>query len=139
MAGDENDLEVISACLQDAIAKLGDFSYIAAERRFVFVANRFVWEVAGDRKAGPFLRVRAGIHFDDVLTVQFQNLRTDARDAVVELLSMRFIPWEDGTGSVLFDLAGGGAIRLEVESINAFLTDMTEPWRTRSRPQHKTD
>ncbi len=136
MASDKGDLDVFSAVVQDAVAKLGDFAYVSAERRFAFVANRFVWECAGERKAGPFLRVRAGVHFDDVLSVQFLHLKTDARDAVVEILALRFEPGEDGGGIVLFDLAGGGAVRLEVESINAYLSDISAPWRTRSRPNH---
>lgn len=136
MAGDKDDLDVLSTVLQDAIAKIGDFAYVSAERRFAFVANRFVWECAGARKSGPFLRVRAGIHFDDVMSVQFQHLKADAKDAVVELLSLRFERGEDGRGIVLMDLAGGGAVRLEVESINAYLSDISDPWRTRSRPDH---
>ncbi|MEO1251457.1 MAG: DUF2948 family protein [Pseudomonadota bacterium] len=137
MAGDREDLEVISACLQDAIAKLGDFAYIAEERRFAFVTNRFLWECVGGRQTGPFARVRAGVHFDDVISAQFQHLRVDAKDAVVEILSLRFEPGEDGAGALLIDFAGGGAIRLEVESINAYLSDISEPWRTRSRPNHE--
>ena len=136
MAGDKEDLDVLSAVLQDAIAKLGDFAYVSAERRFAFVANRFVWESAGGRKTGPFLRVRAGVHFDDVMSVQFQHLKADAKDAVVEILSLRFEEGEDGAGVLLIDLAGGGAIRLEVESVNAYLSDISDPWRTRSRPDH---
>jgi len=136
MAGDKDDLEVISACLQDAVTKVGDFAFIASERRFAFVANRFLWECAIDRKHGPFARVRAGVHFDDVKSVQFQHLRTDAKDAIVEMLSLRFEAGEDGMGAILIDLAGGGAIRLEVESVNAYLSDISEPWRTRSKPDH---
>lgn len=136
MAGDKDDLAVVSTCLQDAVAKLGDFAYLAAERRFVFVANRFVWEIARQRKTGPFLRVRTGVHFDDVLSVKFQHLKTDAKDAVVEVLALRFEEGDDGGGTVYIDLAGGGAIRLEVEAINAYLSDISEPWRTRSRPVH---
>lgn len=136
MAGDVEDLEVVSTCLQDAVAKLGDFAFIAEERRFAFVANRFVWERVGDRRSGPFIRVRTGVHFDDVRAAQFLRLKADARDAVVEILAIRFEPGEDGSGRVVIDLAGGGAIRLEVDSINAYLNDISDPWRTRSRPQH---
>ncbi len=137
MAGDETDLGVISACLQDAVAKLGDFAWLPKERRFAFVANRFLWECAGERRASGFARVRTGVHFDDVLAAQFQHLRTDSKNAVVELLSIRFAAGEDGAGTVTFDFAGGGVIRLNVESINAYLSDLTDPWRTRAKPQHK--
>ncbi|MEO1137040.1 MAG: DUF2948 family protein, partial [Pseudomonadota bacterium] len=137
MAGDVEDLGVMSAVLQDAVAKLGDFAFLPDERRFAFVANRFVWECAADRRAGPFARVRAGAHFDDVKSAKFQYLRTDARDAVVELLSIRFEAGEDGAGEVILDFAGGGAVRLEVESVNAYMSDMSDPWRTRAKPDHK--
>ena len=137
MAGDEQDLGIISACLQDSVAKLGDFAYLPAERRFVIVANRFLWECAGKRRAGPFARVRTGAHFDDVKAAQFQHLRSDAKDAVVELLSIAFKAGEDGAGEIVLDFAGGGAVRLEVESINAYLSDISEPWRTRAKPKHE--
>jgi len=137
MAGDGEDLGIISTVLQDAVAKLGDFAFLPAERRFAFVANRFVWECAGDRKAGPFVRVRAGVHFDDVKSAQFMHLRTDAKDAVVELLSIRFEAGEDGAGAIVLDFAGGGAVRLEVESINAYMSDISDPWRTRAKPDHE--
>lgn len=138
MAGDAEDLEVISACLQDAVAKLGDFAWLPAERRFAFVANRFVWECAGDRRAGPFVRVRSGAHFDDVIATKFQHLRTDSKDAVVELLSIRFEAGADGAGEIILDFAGGGAVRLEVESVNAYMSDLSEPWRTRAKPKHES-
>ncbi|MBL4618763.1 MAG: DUF2948 family protein [Marinicaulis sp.] len=137
MAGDIEDLGVISACLQDAVAKLGDFAWLPDERRFAFVANRFVWECAVDRRTGPFVRVRAGAHFDDVTAVKFLHLRTDAKDAVVELLSIRFEPGEDGGGEIIFDFSGGGIVRLEVESINAYMSDISDPWRTRAKPKHE--
>jgi len=107
------------------------------QRRFAFVVNRFVWECAHDRKHGPFARVRSGAHFDDVLSVQQSNLRRDAKNAVVELLAMRFEEGADGGGFITFDFAGGGAIKLEVEIINAALSDMSDPWRTKSKPGHE--
>ena len=137
MAEDQDDLKVISACLQDAVMKLGDMAYLPKARRFAFVANRFVWECAGPGGDRRFARVRAGAHFDDVAAVRQLNLRADAKDAVVELLAMRFEPAADGAGAVTLDFAGGGAVRLEVDAVNATLRDLSEPWRTRSKPTHE--
>lgn len=137
VAEDADDLAVLSACLQDAIIKVGDCAYLPKQRRFAFVANRFVWECAADRKRGPFARVRAGAHFDDVIAVRQQNIRADAKDAVLELLALRFDRAADSGGAVVFDFAGGGAIRLEVEAVNAHLSDLTAPWSTQRKPTHK--
>ncbi len=137
IAENARELTLLSASLQDAVAKLGDFAYLPERRRFAFVANRFIWECAVDRNRGPFARVRAGAHFDDVLSVRKSNLREDAKESVVELLAVRFEEGEEGGGIVTLDFAGGGAIRLEVEAVNAALSDLTEPWRTRTKPKHE--
>lgn len=137
VAEDADDLSAMSAVLQDAVIKIGDFAHLPRQRRFAFVANRFLWEAAGDAKRGPFARVRTGCHFDDVIAVRHARLRLGSADAVVELLAVRFTPGEDGTGVVTFDFAGGGAIRLEVESVNAGLADISAPWMTRMKPEHE--
>ena len=43
-AEDEEDLAVISSCLQDALVPLSDMQYDRAARRFVLAVNRFRWE-----------------------------------------------------------------------------------------------
>ena len=39
---DEKDLEIISAHVQDAVMKVDDLTYRAAEKRFLVAMNRFV-------------------------------------------------------------------------------------------------
>ena len=80
---DGEDLQVISARLQDAVARLGDLVYLPKKRRFVALFNRFKWE-SGKREN---LRVRAGLHFDGVLSVKSQNLKMGAPEAVISLLA----------------------------------------------------
>lgn len=133
---DMDELRLLSASLQDAVAKIGDFAFLKEQRRFAFVANRFVWECATGRNHGPFARVRSGVHFDDVLSVRRRNIRTDAPDAVVDLLAVQFTSRDDGAGEITLEFAGGGAIELSVEAINAGIRDISDPWRTRSRPVH---
>ncbi|MEL6365837.1 MAG: DUF2948 family protein [Pseudomonadota bacterium] len=138
-AEDAGDLPALSAMLQDAVAKVGDFAHLPQERRFAFVANRFLWEDAAKRKRGPYGRVRTGVHFDDVLAVRAKAVRMDAKDAVVSVLAVRFEPGEDGAGTVTLDLAGGGAIALDVECLNVRLSDLTDPWAARGKPEHPED
>jgi hypothetical protein len=137
-AEDAEDLEIISAHLQDAIARVGDIAYLPSKRRFALVFNRFMWEdlQGGDKAKSSYRRVRAGLHFDSVLGVKSQNIRQDAKDAVLELLSVRFDPAADAAGSVTLVFSGGGAIRLSVECLDAEISDISEPWSTKSKPGH---
>lgn len=135
IAGDEQDLKTLSALMQDAIVKIGDIAYLESDRRFVMMANRFVWEM----KRGLFsraMRVRTGVHFDDVTAVKARGVRMDAKDAVIDILSMEYEGGEDG-GAITLNLAGGGTIRLEVEAVNATVNDVSEPWRAGRKPDHE--
>ena len=134
-AEDAEDLEIISARLQDAVAPLKDLVWLPKSRRFAALFNRFKWE-DGDAKTN--LRVRSLLHFDDVLSAQSKGLKRGAPDAVVSLLAIRFTPKEaeDPGGTVELVFAGGGSIRLEVECIDTGLSDVSGDWAARGRPDH---
>ena len=133
-AEDAQDLEVISARLQDAVAKLKNFTWLPKKRRFAAVVNRLQWEKGGKT------RVRAGLHFDGVLKVQSQKVKLGAGEAVVSLLALNFKPngGEDPGGVIEIVLAGGGLLRLTVECIDAELVDMTAGWAARGTPDHES-
>ncbi len=132
-AADAEDLEILSARLQDAVGQLKNITWLPKKRRFAAVVNRLQWE------AGGKTRVRAGLHFDGVLKVQSHKVKLGADDAVVSVLALRFEPngGEDPGGIIEIVLAGGGAIRLTVECIDAELADMTDPWAARGKPDHE--
>ncbi|HLK24325.1 MAG TPA: DUF2948 family protein [Caulobacteraceae bacterium] len=132
LAEDAEDLELISAALQDAVGRIGDIAYESAERRLTLVLNRFRWE----RDASGSQRVLTGLQFGSVLGVKARRLRRDKPDAVVELLSADFEPGEPPGGGILLRFAGGGDLRLEVECIDAALADLSEPWPARRKPAH---
>ena len=134
-AGDAEDLEVLSARLQDAVFKLKDVSWQPKQRRFAAVVNRLQWEEGGKT------RVRAGLHFGGVLKVQSSKVKLGAEEAVVSILALRFAPNanEDPGGEIEIVLAGGGALRLTVECIDAELVDMTNAWAARGTPDHDAE
>jgi len=139
-AEDSEDIDVISAKLQDAVAKVGDFKYLPKARRFVAVVNRFQWE---NGKKGD-LRVRSGLHFDDVLKVRSKNIKMGASGAILSLLAIRFVPAagaesENPGGVVELQFSGGGVIALDVECVSAGLADLTGPWAARGRPSHEDE
>ena len=133
-AQDAEDLAVISAALQDAVAQLGDFQYDRRRRRFTAVFNRFRWE---DRGLSQAWRTRSALDFSDVLKVSSKNLKRDAPGAIVSLLAISFEPGEMPGGQILLAFSGGGELRLEAECIDALLADISEPWPAKARPSHE--
>ena len=141
---DPLDLSVVAAHLQDALAQVGDMAYEPQKRRFALMFNRFMWEdvengrgkAAKADEQAPYRRVRAALHFDGVLRVQTQGLKLAARDAVAELLTLVFEPANEPAGIIRLTFAGGAAIKLEVECLDAWLTDVSAPWPTKHRPGH---
>jgi hypothetical protein len=141
-AADAQDLEILSARLQDAAGKLKDFVWLPKQRRFAAMVNRYRWEDAKDPTSGDKgSRVRAGLHFDGVLKVESQNIKRGAPDAVVALLAIKFTGngAEDPGGVIELQLAGGGGFRLTVECIDAELRDLTGPWAAIGKPVHDGD
>ncbi len=136
-AVDEEDLRVISAHMQDALVRVGDISWMPQKGRFVVLANRYEW-LSHMRAEGDTPRqARTGLHFDSVLSVKSRNIRQDAKDGVLSLLAIAFIPHETPPGGYI-DLifAGDGCIRLEVECIEAWMEDLGECWEVDCLPCH---
>jgi hypothetical protein len=133
---DADDLAVISAHMQDAIALIGDMTFLRRQGTFALVANRFVWTGEGERQSDGQRRL-TGLSINRVRRARALRLRQGARDAVVSLLAITFEPDAEGAGgTIVLTLSGGGAIHLEVECIEAQMSDMGEEWRTSRVPHH---
>ncbi|HEX6957085.1 MAG TPA: DUF2948 family protein [Ferrovibrio sp.] len=144
-AEDVEDLTVLSACLQDATLRPVDMVYQPRQRRFALVLNRFRWEDEGRADASrrliravPHARVAAGLHFGGVLHVRSAGFDRNAR-TVLELLSIMAEPREDAAALLTLVFAGGGAVQLDVECIDAQMQDIGQPFPVRRVPQHKVE
>ena len=135
---DPEDLQVISALVQDAVFAIEDTVWRKAERRFAILLNRFRWEEAerGDRHEPE--RVRAVLVVEDAGAVRTQGLDRREAGTILSLLSLEWEAAEDGAGALLLTLAGDGAIRVEVEALEVVLRDVTRPYRAPSgrTPRH---
>jgi hypothetical protein len=137
-AEDVPGLEVISSCLQDAIARIDDTTYIPRLRRFALVMTRFRWELDEELGRNGGLRVRCGVHFDDVLRVRTQGIEMTDRDGLLPLLAITVEEAEHGV-TLHLQFAGGGTISLEAEAVNCHVSDIEQGWPTPSRPDHGLD
>jgi hypothetical protein len=131
LAQDADDLAIISAAMQDAVAKVGDISFEPKARLLTVAFNRFCWEAGGHE------RVRSALQLGGVLNLQTRKIRKGARDAVLEVLAMTFEPGEAPGGTITISCAGGGDLRAVVECVDAVLADMSQPWPTPRTPAHQ--
>jgi len=139
-AVDEVDLSVVAASLQDAVVLRHDLAFQPKQRRFAFMANRFVWEAEIGKAGGTEpRRVRTGVHFDFVQSVQARNLPAEDSDVPLELLTISVDPRAEGATVLTLLFAGGGAVRLTVECIDCTLRDVSEAWPATMRPDHGLD
>lgn len=144
---DAEDVVVLSSVLQDALVPLAEVAWLPAERRFVLVAARFVWEECLDVTLPPeqaqiecYARSNFGVTFETVTAVKSRGIDLAARDRILELLAIQLegapAPAAPGLAAVELMFAGGASIRLEAERIRAHGQDIGEPWPTRWRPRH---
>jgi hypothetical protein len=133
LALDREDLDVISATTQDAIVRVPDMGYARADQRFALLMNRFAWEDGSSRKG---VRKRAALHFDRVTGVKTSGFDPNAVDGALELLAIRFTETTAPGGIVELTFAGGGAVRLDVEVLEARLRDLGAAWAARLKPEH---
>ncbi len=134
LAQDAEDVQLLSAALQDAVAQVGDIHYDAHARTLTLSLNRFRWERPGRVGAE---RVRAALQLGCVLSVRARRIRRDPKDAVLELLALDFTPGEAPGGSLLLRFAGGADLEAQVECLDVVLADLSTPWPTRHAPHHE--
>jgi hypothetical protein len=140
-AQDAEDLAVISALVQDAIFQRGDARWMKTKRRFALLLSRFRWEdlPSAERAGRSFERVRTVLSIEDAQKVQTSGLHAVDADTVLSILSLAWNPGDDGAGTVELTLAGGGAVRVEAETLEVVLRDVTRPYRAPSgmAPRHE--
>jgi hypothetical protein len=135
IALDNDDIEVVSAHIQDSIVKVGDILWRPAEKRVVVVVSRFDWERA--QCSDPrYQRRRSALRFERVNSVKARNIACGDKNAVLNLLAVDFTPTDTPSGFVTLIFSGGAALRLEVECLEAELADLGPVWAAGACPDH---
>lgn len=156
------DLEILSAMLQDAIVPISEIAWQRSDNRFVMLTQRFRWEKAfrdsaidqgpdalGDARPaekepteeatapGPtnwFERVSCGLRFENVTAVRANGIDLANRAQMLNLLSLHVTE-----GGLDLAFAGDKTIRLTISSLSCHAEDIGEPWPTTLRPEHPED
>jgi hypothetical protein len=131
-ARDEDDLEIISAQMQDALVRVSDMRYLAKTRQFAMVSNRFAWEELPKSE-----RRRSGLHFEHVLDVKQQGIAGLDKGDILSLLSITFEEGNTPEGTVVLTFSAGWSIKLRVEYLDVQLKDLGGAWATDFTPKHE--
>ncbi|WP_417458461.1 DUF2948 family protein [Kordiimonas sp.] len=136
LARSPEDLTVMSSLMQDATVRVGDIDFDGKGHRLSFVANRFRWEKKRRFFRPKGERVRTGLHLSGVLKAQHQGFDAGDKDQVLELLSLE--AHEAGEEfDIHLNFAGGATIKLHAECVDAVMSDLTDAWEARARPEHQ--
>jgi hypothetical protein len=84
-------------------------------------------------------RRRAALRFERVDAFKHRNIACGAKDAVLNLLAVEFVPTDTPAGQVRLTFSGGGALRLDVECLECELADLGPEWATAACPAHVVD
>jgi Protein of unknown function (DUF2948) len=144
VALDKDDVEIVSAHVQDALVKVADILWQPREHRFVVALNRFDWMNATDARGAKnpddavpdYRRCRTALRFERVNACKCRDLDPLDRNAVLNLLAVEFAERDPPAGTVTLTFSGGAAIRLEVECLEAELVDLGEVFSAVLCPDH---
>lgn len=138
---DADDLQVVSTLVQDSVFPASEMTWQVPQRRFAVLLNRFRWEDRDNAVARrrDVERVQTVLAVEDVQKVQSQGVPRGDADTIMSILNIAFEAGEDGTGRIIINLAGDGAIALDVEALEVTLTDVTRPYVAPSKqvPSHQ--
>ena len=136
IARTEDDLRVISAHLQDAIANVLDIANLEKNKIFLMQLNRFMWE---DVEKGVFRknkRIKSVLKFDNIVKVYSKNISQMEKSKFLDFLTIETIQMPDNNYEMKLIFSGNSMIKVISEVIDVTLDDQGEAWDTKNMPKH---
>ena len=140
IAQNEEDLVVISTLCQDSIIKIANIKWAKKSKRFYLLINRFCWELndLSKKKSSNMLRINSIMSFNSVLSVKAAGIQQNNNSDITSLLTINynFFNFEKQAIDLIF--SGNSQISLNIECIDVFLKDISEPFEgtTSKQPKH---
>ena len=122
--------------LQDSITQVKNIAHLKKNRIFLIQFNRFMWE---DIEKGVFRknrRIQSVLKFDNILDVFSMNINQNKSDRFLDFLAIETKLLSDKNYEVKLNFAGDILIKLNLEIIECFLEDISDPWETKNKPKH---
>ena len=137
LANNTNDLQVISAHLQDSILTTKNIANLKKNRLFLLEFNRFMWEDIEKGILRKNKRIRSILKIDNVISVQSKNINQENKDRFLEFLTIEVDENTNNNYNLNLIFAGDALIRITVEVIEVYLDDQGDPWESKTEPKHK--
>ena len=133
------DVEIMSALLQDGLVAASDLHYQKDAASFVMVINRFCWEQSDDSESQTQPnRCLCGLKVAHVKQVNQRGLSAGVNQ-FYNLLSITYEETKENEKVVkrlTFTFSDGYGIRLTLEELALIVQDIAEPHPGLARPQH---
>ncbi len=129
-ARDAEDVEVISAVLQDSIVPLCDMAFQVESKTFIIVAQRLKRDAGKDAE-----RICSALTIAGVKSVQTNGIDQNDTGRMLDLLALML---DASMSSLTFMFAGNAQIRLELGEWGAAVEDFGESWPALCAPCHES-
>ncbi|MDR2417254.1 MAG: DUF2948 family protein [Holosporales bacterium] len=147
-ARDPQEMDILSALVQDAILHKTALFYDKKEKRVHLLVNRFCWECAFQKEMNassePYYRVHSGLYFHHVERMWTNAVfRSHPADKLLVLLTVyagsknHVDDKGDGNESdINLVFSEGAHVRLSTQQCCAYLKDLHDKWPTTVKPEH---
>ena len=133
----EEDLNIMSAYLQDSIVLTKDIIFLKKNKSFIMMANRFMWEDAEKGLLREAKRIRTAIKFENVIKVKSKNITHKKKIDTLEFLAMKCNKDDGKNKKIKIFFSGNSAIILILEAIEIVMNDLGDPWNVQFVPKHE--
>ena len=127
------DIEVLSALLQDSLVAASDIQFLADEACLIMLLNRYCWEQSSQKTQSHPQRCMCGLKVISVSQIRQRGL-SGQTNQFYNLLS---ITYEEAIKRLTFTFSEGCGIRLDVDRLALLLEDVADPHPGFARPQHE--
>ncbi len=129
-AVDAEDMQVISAVLQDSIVPVCDMAFQQESQSFIVVAQRLRREAD---QADAAERICCALRIDAVSAVQTHSIDLHHAERMLDLLAIILDPAEQCLNLIF---ASDAKIKLHLTSCHVTLEDFGQPWPALCSPCH---
>ena len=120
-AEDDNDLEILSKCLFEAIVFDNEVTYLKEKKIFLMSVERFTWECS-EAKDEKLLQVLCIIQIHFVESYIVENILDKKSKGLHSLVSIAY-----DKGVLMFTFDQKASIRFKISDLKLYIEDVSKP------------